>query len=173
MTTSSSQKVMLHLGMGSFHRAHQACYLQALSDSGDTSRSIALGTLRPDMAETIAALRSQDVAMDGYSKIPGFIAPTIRERLARNESIANVSVLPVLFLAFLQRWHSGEVSLAYQDQVMNSDMAYAICDALDPVAAFAADTVLWGELASDPRLIQALRIAYDRVNQLLKEVPHV
>lgn len=48
-----------------------------------------------------------------------------------------------------------------------------MCDALDPVAAFAADAVLWGELASDPRLLQALRIADDRVNQFLKEVPHV
>ncbi|MEN9670820.1 MAG: hypothetical protein RL018_1097, partial [Pseudomonadota bacterium] len=41
---------------------------------------------------------NQRVAMDGYSKIPGFIAPTIRERLSRGESIASVAVLPALFL---------------------------------------------------------------------------
>ena len=44
---------------------------------------------------------NQRVAMDGYSKIPGFIAPTIRERLARGESIASVAMLPALFLACL------------------------------------------------------------------------
>jgi D-arabinitol 4-dehydrogenase len=43
--------------------------------------------------------------MDGYSKIPGFMAPTVRERLAQNASIASVAMLPALFLAFLQRWH--------------------------------------------------------------------
>ena len=42
---------------------------------------------------------NQRVAMDGYSKIPGFITPTIRERLARGESIASVAMLPALFLA--------------------------------------------------------------------------
>ena len=40
--------------------------------------------------------------MDAYSKIPGFIVPTIRERLEKNASIASVSMLPALFLAFLQ-----------------------------------------------------------------------
>jgi len=43
--------------------------------------------------------------MDAYSKIPGFMAPTVRERLADNASIASVAMLPALFLAFLQRWH--------------------------------------------------------------------
>ena len=84
-----------------------------------------------------------------------------------------VAVLPALFLAFLQRWHGGSVAFTYQDQAMNPESAHAMCEALDAVAAFAADTVLWGELASDPRLVQALRIAQKRVNQFLKEVPHV
>ena len=59
---------------------------------------------------------NQRVAMDGFSKIPGFIAPTFRERLARGEAIASVSMLPALFLAFLQRWHRGEIPYEYQDQ---------------------------------------------------------
>ncbi|NBW49037.1 MAG: mannitol dehydrogenase family protein, partial [Betaproteobacteria bacterium] len=87
---------------------------------------------------------NQRVAMDGYSKIPGFIAPTIRERLARGESIASVAMLPALFLAYLQRWHRGEIAYTYQDQAMDPAAAHAICESADPVAAFAADTVLWG-----------------------------
>ena len=78
---------------------------------------------------------NQRVAMDGFSKIPGFIAPTFRERLARGQGIASVSMLPALFLAYLQRWHRGEIPYTYQDQAMDPAAAHAICEAADPVAA--------------------------------------
>lgn len=52
----------LHLGLGSFHRAHQAVYMQALHDQGDKSWRIVGGNLRPDMLETIAALQAQNGA---------------------------------------------------------------------------------------------------------------
>ncbi len=106
---------------------------------------------------------NQRVAMDGFSKIPGFIAPTIRERLARGEGIASVSMLPALFLAYLQRWHRGQIPYTYQDQAMDPAVAHAICEAADPVLAFAADRTLWGELAGDSRLLDALRTACARV----------
>ena len=106
---------------------------------------------------------NQRVAMDGYSKIPGFIAPTIRERLARGESIASVAMLPALFLAYLQRWHAGKIAYTYQDQAMDPAAAHTICEAADPVAAFGADPVLWGDLAGSPALVDALRVAYGRV----------
>ena len=112
---------------------------------------------------------NQRVAMDGFSKIPGFIAPTFRERLARNESIDSVSMLPALFLAYLERWHKGQIAYEYQDQAMDPAVAHAMCEAADPVAAFCADTVLWGELANDPRLVAGIRNAYARVNQFVKE----
>ena len=111
---------------------------------------------------------NQRVAMDGFSKIPGFIAPTFRERLARNESIDSVSMLPALFLAYLERWHKGQIAYEYQDQAMDPAVAHAMCEAADPVAAFCADTVLWGELANDPRLVGAIRKAYQRVNDFVK-----
>jgi len=106
---------------------------------------------------------NQRVAMDGFSKIPGFVAPTIRERLGRGEGIESVAMLPALFLAYLQRWHLGQIPYAYQDQAMDPATAHAICAAADPVAAFAADPVLWGELAGDARLVQALQRAHTRV----------
>jgi D-arabinitol 4-dehydrogenase len=110
---------------------------------------------------------NQRVAMDGYSKIPGFIVPTIRERLSRGESIASVSVLPALFLAYLQRWHKGQIAYTYQDQAMNASTAHAICDAADPITAYCADTVLWGDLANDLRLVAAMRVAYQRVTEFI------
>lgn len=117
-----------------------------------------------------AAIRdtNQRVAMDGFSKIPGFITPTIRERLVRGESIASVAMLPALFLAFLQRWHRGEIAYEYQDQAMDVAAAHAICNAADPVAAFCADSVLWGPTANDPRLVAAVRTASKRVQQFVE-----
>jgi D-arabinitol 4-dehydrogenase len=112
---------------------------------------------------------NQRVAMDGFSKIPGFIAPTIRERLAKNQSIASVVMLPALFLAFLQRWHLGQIPYTYQDQGMDEAAAHAMCDATDPVAAFCADKVLWGPQAGDARLIAAMRVAETRVKHFLQE----
>lgn len=110
---------------------------------------------------------NQRVAMDGFSKIPGFIAPTISERLARGESIESVAILPALFLAYLQRWHRGEIAYVYQDQAMDAGAAHAICDAADPVAAFCADTTLWGTLAGDARLVATIRRAEVRVESFV------
>ncbi|MFZ2824194.1 D-arabinitol 4-dehydrogenase [Hydrogenophaga sp.] len=117
----------------------------------------------PAIADT-----NQRVAMDGFAKIPGMIAPTIRDKLARGGTIDSVAMLPALFLAYLQRWHAGQIPYTYQDQAMDPAAAHAICEAADPVAAFAADTTLWGELASDTRLVSALRNAHARVMAFVK-----
>jgi D-arabinitol 4-dehydrogenase len=106
---------------------------------------------------------NQRVAADGFSKIPGFIAPTVRERLAAGQPIDSVAMLPALFLAFLQRWHRGTLPYAYQDQGMDEAVAHAICDAADPVAALCADAGLWGAIAGDARLVDAVRRASGRV----------
>ncbi len=117
----------------------------------------------PAIADT-----NQRVAMDGFSKIPGFIAPTIRERLARGETIASVAMLPALFLAYLQRWHAGAIAYTYQDQAMDPATAHAICASPDPVQAFCADATLWGPLADDPRLREAVSQAFGRVQAFMK-----
>ena len=112
---------------------------------------------------------NQRVAMDGFSKIPGFIAPTIRERLVKSQSIESVAMLPALFLAFLQRWHRGQIPFVYQDQGMDEALAHAICAAADPVVAFCGDNLLWGTDAGDARLIAAVRVAASRVNSFVEE----
>jgi D-arabinitol 4-dehydrogenase len=101
--------------------------------------------------------------MDGFSKIPGFIVPTFRDRLARQQPIASVAMLPALYLAYLQRWHRDELPHAYQDQVMDPKVAHAICAADDPVDALCRDTLLWGNLAGDTRVVGAVRAASRRV----------
>ncbi|MGJ7538426.1 MULTISPECIES: D-arabinitol 4-dehydrogenase [unclassified Variovorax] len=106
---------------------------------------------------------NQRVAADGFSKIPGFIAPTVRERLAAGQPVDSVAMLPALFLAFLQRWHKGALPYVYQDQGMDEAVAHAICDAADPVVALCSDAGLWGNIAADARLIDAVRRASERV----------
>jgi len=106
---------------------------------------------------------NQRVAADGFSKIPGFIAPTVRERLAAGQPIDSVAMLPALFLAFLQRWHHGALPYAYQDQGMDEAVAHATCDAADPVLALCSDAGLWGAIAGDARLVEAVRGASERV----------
>jgi len=112
---------------------------------------------------------NQRVAMDGYSKIPGFVVPTVRERLEKNASIAGVAMLPALFLAFLRRWHRQEIPYVYHDQAMDPRVAHAICESADPVEAFCGDTLLWGPLAGDARLARAIRAAGERVDRLVRE----
>ena len=114
---------------------------------------------------------NQRVAMDGFAKIPGFIAPTVRERLAHGQSIASVAMLPALFLAFLQRWHVGALTYTYEDQGMDPAVAHAICNAADPLAALCADGTLWGELAGDARLVEAVREAFARVVVFVDNAP--
>lgn len=110
---------------------------------------------------------NQRVAMDGFSKIPGFIVPTLRERLERGGSIAATAMLPALFFVFLGRWHRGELAHAYQDGVMDPATAHAFFESPDPLRAFSADPLLWGPLAGDERLVSALRAAQARVHSFL------
>jgi D-arabinitol 4-dehydrogenase len=48
-----------------------------------------------------------------------------------------------------------------------------MCEAVDPVGAMASSPTLWGELAGDPRLVQAMHAAYQRVKQFVQEINHV
>jgi D-arabinitol 4-dehydrogenase len=116
-----------------------------------------------------AALRDslERVVMDAFSKLPGFIVPTIRDRLAVGESIASVAMLPALFLAFLRRWHAGQMHIEYRDSARDPERVRAICAAPDPVQAFCAEPSLWGTLAADPVLHAAVRDAAARLDRLL------
>ncbi len=53
---------LLHLGLGAFHRAHEAWYLQRLHETGDRDWRLMAGNLRNDQPELIAALAAQQGA---------------------------------------------------------------------------------------------------------------
>ena len=123
-------------------------------------------TVLSRFANVAIADTNQRVAADGFSKIPGFIAPTIRERLAAGGTIVAVAALPALFLAFLERWAAGDIPWTYQDQAMDPAVARAIVAAPDPVAALVAERPLWAELTGDRRLESAIRAARARLAPL-------
>ena len=106
---------------------------------------------------------NQRVAMDGFSKIPGFIVPTLRERIARGLPIASTAMLPALFYAFLARWHRGELAYDYEDGVMDPATAHAFFGAADPLLAFCRDPLLMADLAGNETLVAAVRGAHARV----------
>ena len=55
-----AQYTWLHIGLGSFHRGHQAWYLNELMKQGDDSWVIASGNIRNDSEHTIEALLAQN-----------------------------------------------------------------------------------------------------------------
>ncbi len=56
----SQQYTWLHIGLGSFHRAHQAWYLNELIKAGNDSWAIAAGNIRNDSEHTVQALQAQN-----------------------------------------------------------------------------------------------------------------
>lgn len=54
------KSVWMHIGAGSFHRAHQAWYLHKLREQGDNNWSIALGNIRDDAQPLLTQLAAQD-----------------------------------------------------------------------------------------------------------------
>ncbi|HEY2020642.1 D-arabinitol 4-dehydrogenase [Paraburkholderia sp.] len=110
---------------------------------------------------------NQRVAADGFSKLPGFIAPTLAECFERGATPAATAVLPALFFRFLERWHTGRLPYAYQDGVMDERVAHGFFTAPDPLRAFAADKLLWGRMAQTPELEAALAGALARVDAWL------
>jgi D-arabinitol 4-dehydrogenase len=111
---------------------------------------------------------NQRVAMDGYSKIPGFVVPTLVDCMARGAPMVSTAMLPALFFAVLGRWHRGELAYAYQDGVMDAARAHALFEAADPLAAFCSEALLFGPLAGHAMLLAAIRAADARVRAFVQ-----
>jgi D-arabinitol 4-dehydrogenase len=102
---------------------------------------------------------NQRVAMDGFAKFPGFIAPTLAERLAAGARIESSARVAAAFLKFLERWHRGTLPYRYEDQAMDTRVATSICTAADPLEAFCENEALFGSVRGHPDLVAAVRRA--------------
>ncbi len=110
---------------------------------------------------------NQRVAMDGFSKLPGMIVPTLRDCLDAGRPMDATAMLPALFFEFLSRWHHGTLGVPYADGVMDPAVAHGFFATKDPLGAFLSDPMLWGPLAGNPTIDAAVRKAHLRVQQIL------
>ncbi len=112
---------------------------------------------------------NQRVAADGFSKIPGFIAPTLQECYQRGQTPRATAALPALFFVYMQQWHLGRLPYEYQDGILDAAAVHALFDSADPLARFAADDKLFGSLAGKTEFADLLRQSISRVNQWLAD----
>ncbi|WP_439893863.1 D-arabinitol 4-dehydrogenase (plasmid) [Ralstonia sp. 25C] len=110
---------------------------------------------------------NQRVAADGFSKIPGFITPTLVESFARGHVPLATAMLPALFFVFLERWRAGTLPYAYQDGQFDPAAARAMLDAEDSIAVYCQNAALWGSLAGTEALTGLVRNAVERVRAWL------
>ncbi|MDF0504645.1 mannitol dehydrogenase family protein [Burkholderia cenocepacia] len=116
----------------------------------------------PDIRDTNAR-----VAADGFTKLSGFIVPTLRDTFSRGATPSATAILPALFFTFLSRWVDGNLSIPYLDGLLDPDEIRAMLSSPDPIARFCSDSRVWGELASDDRLVEAIRSAHGQVDHWL------
>lgn len=112
---------------------------------------------------------NQRVAADGFSKIPGFITPTLQECYQRGQEPKTTAMLPALFFVFMQRWHQDQLPYEYQDGILDAAAVHQMFAAADPVAVFASDEKLFSTLAHSCAFSQLLRQSIDRVNHWLAQ----
>lgn len=107
---------------------------------------------------------NQRVATDSYSKMPGFIVPTIKDCVDGGRAFDSAAMLPALMYTFLQRWHRGALPYAYEDSAMDADKAHALFNQADPLHAFCQDAQLWGDLAGNESVLNTMRSAQTRAH---------
>lgn len=112
---------------------------------------------------------NQRVAADGFSKIPGFITPTLQECYQRGHEPQATAMLPALFFVFMQRWHQDQLPYEYQDGILDAAAVHQMFESADPVAVFASDEKLFSTLAHSSAFSQLLRQSIDRVNHWLAQ----
>jgi D-arabinitol 4-dehydrogenase len=171
------------VGLQYIHEGTQDLEIRALADAYVTDDVIPCLTPSPiDLAKYRDVVldrfsnpyikdTNQRVAADGFSKLPGFIAPTLSECFARNVDPDSTAILPALFFRFLERWHEDKLPYAYQDGVMDPAVAHGFFTAPDPIKAFTGDKLLWGSMAQTEGLERVMRNAIAKVDAWLANRP--
>ena len=100
---------------------------------------------------------NQRVAADGFSKIPAMIAPTLRACYQRGVRPNATAMLPALFYVFMEQWHHGKLPYEYQDGILDAPAVHAMFQSADPVAVYASDKALFGDLTEREDFAALLR----------------
>lgn len=111
---------------------------------------------------------NQRVAADGFSKIPAMITPTLLECYQRGVRPEATAMLPALFFVFMEQWHKGTLPYEYQDGILDAPAVHAMFDSADPIAVYASNTALFGELAARADFATLLREKIASVYSLIQ-----
>lgn len=112
---------------------------------------------------------NQRVSADSLSKIPGFISPTLIECYKDHKEPNATIVLPALFFVFMEEWHKGNLPYQYQDGILDEKTMHALFEKKDPVAEFAGDKTLFGEIAGKPDFIERMRSTIDSLKTWVEQ----
>lgn len=100
---------------------------------------------------------NQRVAADGFSKIPAMITPTMIECYQRGVAPQATAMLPALFFVFMLQWHKGLLPYEYQDGILDTRAVHEMFESADPIAVYAQNKALFGELAENAEFETLLR----------------
>lgn len=111
---------------------------------------------------------NQRVAADGFSKIPGFIAPTLVECFERGQEPKAGAVVVTLFYLFLQRWVEGKLPYEYQDSMRPDEAIHQMFASENSLSVFASNPSLFGTLAHSKDFLPLLEKTHLRLERWLK-----
>lgn len=111
----------------------------------------------------------QRICQDSFSKMISFVQPTLFNCFEQHRDPAGVALILGLYLRFLQAYTQGKVPFEYQDSSYDPAWGKSVCEAADPVKAFAATKLLFGKLAGTRELEQALADAYQQACNIAPE----
>jgi len=57
----------------------------------------------------------------------------------------------------MEQWHHGKLPYEYQDGILNASAVHAMFESDDPIARYASDTALFGDLAGREDFAALLR----------------
>lgn len=67
------------------------------------------------------------------------------------------AMLPALFFVFMEQWHKGTLPYQYQDGILDAQAVHEMFEAQDPVAVYARDKALFGDLANNADFLALMR----------------
>lgn len=112
---------------------------------------------------------NQRVAADSFSKIPGFITPTLTECYNRGKEPRATAVLPALFFVFLENYVQGLLPYEYQDGIMDAEAIHKMFKNHDPLKEYAQNKMLFGEIAERTEFVELLRKNVNQIKEWKKQ----
>ncbi len=81
----------------------------------------------------------------------------LRECYQRGVRPNATAMLPALFYVFMEQWHHGKLPYEYQDGILDAPAVHAMFQSADPVAVYASDKALFGDLTEREDFAALLR----------------